>query len=34
MRLGKTVRLTHMALGLIPEILNAIDVIVMVCTEV
>ena len=33
MRLGNTVEFTHVALGLIPEILNAIDVIVAVCEE-
>ena len=33
MRLGTTVKFTHVALGLIPEILNAIDVIVPVCKE-
>ena len=33
MRLGNTVEFTHVALGLVPEILNAIDVIVAVCEE-
>ena len=33
MRLGNTVEFTLVALGLIPEILNAIDVIVAVCEE-
>ena len=33
MRLGNTVEFTHVALGLIPEILNAIDVIVAICEE-
>ena len=33
MRLGNTVEFTHVALDLIPEIINAIDVIVAVCEE-
>ena len=33
MRLGTTVEFTHVALGLILEILNAIDVILAVCEE-
>lgn len=33
MRLENNVEFTHVALGLIPEILNAIDVIVAVCDE-
>ena len=33
MRLGNTVEFTHVALGLIPEILNAIEVIVAVSEE-
>ena len=33
MRLGNTVEFTHVALGLIPEIRNAIDGIVAVCEE-
>ena len=33
MRLGNTVEFTHVALGLILEILNAIDVIVAVCEQ-
>jgi hypothetical protein len=33
MRLGNTVVFTHLALGLFPEILNAINVIVVVCEE-
>ena len=33
MRLGNTVEFTHVALGLVPEILDAIDVIVAVCEE-
>ena len=33
MRLGNTVEFTHVALGLILEILNAIDVILAVCEE-
>ena len=31
MRLGNTVEFTHVPLGLVPEILDAIDVIVAVC---
>ena len=31
MRLGNTVKFTHVALGLVPEILDVIDVIVAVC---
>jgi len=33
MRLGNTVEFAHVPLGLVPEILNAIDVIVAVCEE-
>ena len=33
MRLGNTVEFTHVGLGLVPQILNAIDVIVAVCEE-
>ena len=33
MRLGNTVEFTNVALGLILEILNAIDVIVAVCEQ-
>ena len=33
MLLWDTVEFTHVALGLVPEILNAIDVIVAVCEE-
>ena len=33
MRHGNTVEFTHVALGLVPEILTAIDVIVAVCEE-
>ena len=33
MRLGNTVEFTHVVLGLVPEILNAVDVIVAVCEE-
>ena len=33
MRLGSTFEFTHVALGLIPEILNVIYVIVAVCEE-
>ena len=33
MRLGNAVEFTHVALGLILEILNAIDVIVAVCEQ-
>ena len=33
MRLGNTVEVTHVALGLVPEILDAVDVIVAVCED-
>ena len=33
MLFGNTIEFTHMALGLVPEIFNAIDVIVAVCKE-
>ena len=33
MRLGNTIEFTHVALGLVPKILDAIDVIVAVCKE-
>ena len=33
MRHGNTVEFTHVALGLVPDILTAIDVIVAVCEE-
>ncbi len=33
MRLGNTVEFAHVPLDLVPEILNAIDVIVAVCEE-
>ena len=33
MRLGNTIEFTHVALGLVPKILDAIDVIVAVCEE-
>jgi hypothetical protein len=33
MRLGNTVEFAHVPLGLVPEILSAIDVIVAVCEE-
>ena len=33
MCLGNTVEFTHVTLGLIPEIFNTIDVIVVVCEE-
>ena len=33
MGLGITVEFTHVALGLIPEILDAIDMVVAVCEE-
>ena len=33
MRLGYTVKFAHMALGLVPEILDAVDVISFVCKE-
>ena len=33
MRLGNTIEFAHVPLGLVPEILNAIDVIVAVCEE-
>jgi len=33
MHLGNTVKFTHMTLGLVPEILNAVDVICLVCKQ-
>ena len=33
MRLGNTIEFTHVALGLVPEILDAVDVIVAVCED-
>ena len=33
MLFGNTVKLTHMVLGLVPKILNSIDVILLVCKE-
>ena len=33
MRLGDTIEFTHVALGLVPEILNAVDVVLTVCKE-
>ena len=33
MRLGNTVEFAHMTLGLVPEILNSIDVICFVCKQ-
>ena len=33
MLLGNTVKFTHMTLSLVPEILNAIDVIGLICKQ-
>jgi len=33
MLFGNTIEFTHMALGLVPEILDAIDMVVTVCNE-
>jgi len=33
MLFGNTIEFTHMALGLVPEILDAIDMVVTVCKE-
>jgi len=33
MLFGNTIEFTHMALGLVPEILDAIDMVVAVCKE-
>ena len=33
MRLENTIEFTHVALGLVPEILDAVDVIVAVCED-
>ena len=33
MFLGNTIKLTHMSLGLVPEILNSVDVICLVCKQ-
>ena len=33
MLLGNTVKFTHMTLGLVPEVLNAIDVVGLVCKQ-
>ena len=33
MLFGNTVKFTHMTLGLVPEVLNAIDVVGLVCKQ-
>ena len=33
MRRGNTIEFPHVALGLVPEVLNTIDVVVTVCKE-